>query len=197
MKVRNAAMRIIRTTRRGAITVQGHRMIIDDSPLGMGLELLVFGCYEKPETDFVMEYVGEGDTVIDVGANIGYHTLLLARKVGRSGTVYGFEPEAGNFEILRNNIDNNGYKNCTLLNKAVSDTNGGGGCMSMSSHRCIMPLTPVRIMRDIVIQSRSNASRLTRRSARGASPLSRSMSKEASTGCLRACVAYLRTTTGS
>ena len=113
VKARNAAMRIIRATRRGTIAVQGHRMIIDDSPLGMGLELLVFGCYERPETDFVMGYIGEGDTVIDVGANIGYHTLLLARKVGRSGTVYGFEPEAGNFEILRNNVDNNGYRNCT------------------------------------------------------------------------------------
>ena len=62
------------------------------------------GCCE-PEVARVMgRVVREGDSVIDVGANVGYFTLLLARLVGERGSVIAFEPAQGSFSKLRENI---------------------------------------------------------------------------------------------
>ena len=107
------------------VTVQGHRMSVGMDE-GMedciGLSLSISEHFEKHEMDFVLPYIGGGDTVIDAGANVGYHTLLLARAVGESGRVYAFEPEGSNFGRLESNVRSNGYRNCVLANVAVSDT---------------------------------------------------------------------------
>ena len=44
---------------------------------------------------------------MDLGANIGYYTLILAQLVGKSGHVYAFEPDPLNFEILSKNVKEN------------------------------------------------------------------------------------------
>ena len=62
-----------------------------------------------------------GQVVLDLGANIGYFTLLFARQVGDSGHVYAFEPGPLSFLLLKKNIAINGYRNITPINKAVSD----------------------------------------------------------------------------
>ena len=53
--------------------------------------------YEPYETDLIQRQVGIGDVVVDVGANIGYYTILLAKKVGKTGKVYAFEPYSNKF----------------------------------------------------------------------------------------------------
>lgn len=65
-----------------------------------------------------------GDTVIDVGANIGYFTFYLSKLVGEFGHVYAFEPEELNFQILKENRTLNNFKNITIEQKAVSDKDG-------------------------------------------------------------------------
>ena len=62
------------------------------------------GKYEPYETQLILRQAKVGGTVIDVGANIGYYTLILADKVGKNGKVYAFEPDKINFEILEKNI---------------------------------------------------------------------------------------------
>jgi FkbM family methyltransferase len=52
--------------------------------------------------------------------------LLFARLVGERGMVYAFEPDPANFELLRQNIEINGYKNVALIQRAVSDRPGVG-----------------------------------------------------------------------
>jgi FkbM family methyltransferase len=66
----------------------------------------------------------EGDTVIDVGAFIGYYTLIFAKLVGKDGLVYAFEPDPENFALLRKNVEINEYKNVVLIQKAVADFTG-------------------------------------------------------------------------
>ena len=56
----------------------------------------------------LLRLVGPGDTVVDIGANIGWFTLHLARRVGPAGTVHAFEPEPGNFHRLVTNVRANG-----------------------------------------------------------------------------------------
>lgn len=62
--------------------------------------------------------------MVDVGANVGLLTVLLAAQVGPSGHVYAFEPERKNFELLRRNVELNSLANVTLIRKAVSDHAG-------------------------------------------------------------------------
>ena len=79
--------------------------------------------YEPYETQLILRQTKIGDTVVDVGANIGYYTVLLADKVGKNGKVYAFEPDKTNFEILKKNIKANNLKNVVAVDAAVGNKN--------------------------------------------------------------------------
>ncbi len=80
--------------------------------------------HERATTELFKKIVKEGDNVVDLGANIGYFTLLAAKIVGPEGKVFAFEPEPKNYNYLQKNIKLNNYENVTALQKAVSDKNG-------------------------------------------------------------------------
>jgi len=65
-----------------------------------------------------------GMSIIDIGANIGYFTLLAAGIVGVTGNVYAFEPEPQNYSLLARNVRLNGFTNVRLYQKAVSRCSG-------------------------------------------------------------------------
>ena len=65
----------------------------------------------------LLQLVKEGDTVIDIGANLGYYTRPLADIVGVTGEVYAVEPVPVIFSVLKRNVG--GRKNVTLLNYAL------------------------------------------------------------------------------
>jgi len=80
--------------------------------------------HEKSTTDLFKRTVKRGDTVVDLGANIGYFSLLAARLVGPGGKVFSFEPEPKNFKYLKKNIKINNYTQVKAYQKAVSNRNG-------------------------------------------------------------------------
>ena len=65
----------------------------------------------------LQQLVKEGDTVIDIGANLGYYTRPLADIVGAAGEVYAVEPVPVIFSVLKRNVG--GRKNVALLNYAL------------------------------------------------------------------------------
>jgi len=79
--------------------------------------------YEPQVTKTMKEIIKLGDWVIDIGANIGYYTLLLAKLVGPKGKVISFEPDPTSFKILKKNIKANNFKNIVPENKAIADKN--------------------------------------------------------------------------
>jgi len=101
--------------------VQGSKMFLDP---GDSLDLSINGVYGELDTKIIREEIHEGDIVIDVGANIGYYTLIFAQLVGKSGKVIAFEPESKNFEILKKNVEINNYNNVILEPKIVSEKCG-------------------------------------------------------------------------
>ncbi len=103
------------------VEVEGHKMYLD--PLD-SLRISIYKSYEELETKLVKDIVKNGNVVVDIGANIGYYTLLFAKLVGEKGKVFAFEPEPNNFDLLKKNIEINGYKNINLINKAVSNKSG-------------------------------------------------------------------------
>ena len=100
--------------------VQGNKMFLDP---GDSLDLSIRGVYGELDTQIVKNEIRPGDVVIDVGANIGYYTLIFAKLVGNMGKVIAFEPEPKNFEILKKNISINKLTNVILEQKIVSNTN--------------------------------------------------------------------------
>src|ERR1700683_695223 len=72
----------------------------------------------------IKDYVSAGDTVYDIGANIGYVSLSLAKRVGPNGRVIAFEPVPRNVDLLRKSIEVNSLKNIKLLDCAASDRCG-------------------------------------------------------------------------
>jgi FkbM family methyltransferase len=82
------------------------------------------GVFEPFETEWTAHELRPGDTVLDVGANIGYFTLHFARLVGPHGRVFAFEPDPANFALLKRNVAVNGYRNVELVPAAVSDRTG-------------------------------------------------------------------------
>jgi len=71
-----------------------------------------------------MQWVKRGYTVVDVGAHIGYYTLILSRLVEDRGNVFAFEPSIENYELLQENVDLNKCSNVSIEQMAVSDTTG-------------------------------------------------------------------------
>jgi len=85
---------------------------------------LVVDRYEQATTKLFWQLVKPNMVVVDIGANIGYFTLLAAELVGSSGTVYAFEPEPENYALLKRNIELNSYANIQPIETAVSNESG-------------------------------------------------------------------------
>lgn len=80
--------------------------------------------YEPYETQLILRQTKKGNIVIDVGANIGYYTVLLADRIGKTGKIYAFEPDKANFKILKKNVEANNLKNVEIINVAVGSKAG-------------------------------------------------------------------------
>jgi FkbM family methyltransferase len=82
-------------------------------------------CYFREQADelfaFMKHYLKTGMTFIDVGANIGAHTIHGARLVGDEGTVISFEADPNTFRLLERNVNLNHIANATLYNRCISN----------------------------------------------------------------------------
>jgi FkbM family methyltransferase len=106
---------------RSIVDVHGHKLTVDP---GDYLGLTINYIYEPEVTAFLQREVRRGDRAIDLGANIGYFTLLLAKLVGPEGHVIAFEPDSENFALLEQNVRANDFENVDLRRQAVADRSG-------------------------------------------------------------------------
>jgi FkbM family methyltransferase len=97
--------------------LQGYRMKID----WQRHRSFLAGTWEPAVVNAVTKVVKPGSYAVDIGAHIGFYTLLLAKLVGRRGRVLAFEPLPWNFSVLAENIKINDCKQVNLINKAVLD----------------------------------------------------------------------------
>lgn len=109
---------------RMSVQVNGHHMYAHTFDRFVALWLWkVFGL-EAAESELLGNLVRPGMQVIDIGSNVGLHTLELARLVGPEGRVYAFEADRGNYGVLSRNIRENFYEQIEALHAAVGATSG-------------------------------------------------------------------------
>jgi FkbM family methyltransferase len=77
---------------------------------------IYFGLYDKADVSFLNRLVKPGDIVFDVGGNIGFYTLNLARKVGTAGKVHVFEPIPENIMAIERNVELNSLQSSVIIN---------------------------------------------------------------------------------
>ncbi len=96
--------------------------------------------FETSTSTILKRELHEGQVVLDIGANVGYYTCVLAQHVGSAGKVFAFEPGRNNLRMLRKTVKANGCTNVMVVDKAVSDTSGSAdffehGAQSSIDHK--------------------------------------------------------------
>lgn len=98
--------------------------------------------YEAHVTGFMRALLLPGMVVVDIGANIGYYSLLAASHIGDTGKVMAFEPGAENTALLTRSAQANGFDNVVVYPYAVSDANETVGFTMDDSNGQIKPGNP-------------------------------------------------------
>jgi FkbM family methyltransferase len=91
---------------------------------GSSLHGCWLGTFERRKQVAFMSSVKPGNVVYDLGANVGFYSLLASLLVGKEGRVIAFEPVPRNVSYLRKHLQLNRVTNCSVFECAVSDTNG-------------------------------------------------------------------------
>jgi len=103
-----------------------YKLFIDTTDLGLSPHLALDGYWEMWLTEVIAEVVKPGMTVIDVGANLGYFSMLFADIVGPTGAVHAFEPNAALAVRLRRSVAVNGFLDRLQVHEqALGDVDGG------------------------------------------------------------------------
>ena len=84
------------------INIYDYKMHIPMQYDGIGRALYIYRSRELDHKWIIDKELTNGNIVLDLGANIGYYAIMEAKKVGKSGKIYGIEPDPRNIEFLKN-----------------------------------------------------------------------------------------------
>jgi len=102
----------------------GFRMRVDLRDRVIGTRLYQGRGYEEEFQRLIRRAVTPGSVCMDIGANIGLHTLGMGRAAGPHGRVFAIEPESRNFALLSENLRLNRIENVTLIRAAAGASPG-------------------------------------------------------------------------
>jgi FkbM family methyltransferase len=106
------------------VKVNGYNLSLLPNDDGISTELALFNTHEPLNTKLFAQNIKKGMICFDIGANIGYYTLLESRIVGDEGRIIAIEPSPINFKQLQKNIKNENANNVELYQLAGGDKNG-------------------------------------------------------------------------
>lgn len=102
-----------------------YKMFVDATDHGLSPHLMLDGYWEMWLTEALARAVRPGMTVIDIGANLGYFTLLMADLVGADGRVHAFEPNPPIAARLKHSLSLNGFGDRSVVHEcALGDADG-------------------------------------------------------------------------
>ena len=97
------------------------RFKVEDS---VGRHIFKHGTYEAPSTRWLIEnlVLAPGDVALDIGANIGWYSILLHKQASPGATIFAFEPDPLNFRLLSENLALNDAHQVQALERAIGET---------------------------------------------------------------------------
>lgn len=105
--------------------IYGYKMLLDMADLGLSRALMFFGQRELEHKYLLKQYLRKGDTVLDLGANIGYYANMEAEIVGDQGRVIAIEPNPDNLRLLEINLLLNNNKRISEVVHGAGGNNDG------------------------------------------------------------------------
>jgi FkbM family methyltransferase len=111
-----------------------YKLYVDTRDTGFASNLLLDGFWEMWLTIFIARHVRPGMVAVDVGANFGYYTLILADLVGETGHVYAVEPNPAAAHALRRSIGLNGAAGRTTVIEAAAGAADGNQLLLFAPH---------------------------------------------------------------
>ena len=106
-------------------TANGFKMYVSSTDVCISPHLILDGVWEEWTEATLRRVVKPGMRVLEIGANVGYFTLLLARQAGPNGSVYAFECDPDLAQIAEDNAEINGYSaRVTVDRRAVGEKPG-------------------------------------------------------------------------
>ncbi|MGO4448414.1 FkbM family methyltransferase [Phyllobacterium sp. TAF24] len=112
-----------------------YKFYIDTRDRGFGSHLLLDGYWEIWLTQFCARNIQAGMVVVDVGANFGYYSVLLAELVGATGKLIAVEPNPHAMDFLKRSIDLNGFLRRTHFEQSIlSDETTGAAPLFVPHH---------------------------------------------------------------
>lgn len=105
--------------------IYDYQLYLDAKDPGISRTLILFRQRELDHKWIMENCLGSGDSVLDIGANIGYYVAMEAHLIGRQGKIYAYEPSITNFQLLLKNLKLNKITGqVEAENAAISDKTG-------------------------------------------------------------------------
>lgn len=108
--------------RPSSLTVHGKKLFIHQKQDTLSSSLYYYNKHEPFETSLFQNLINKGNIVVDIGAHIGYYSLLASTLVGKTGKVFAFEPDPSNLRLLHQNVTSNKLTNVRVIDKAVTNS---------------------------------------------------------------------------
>lgn len=87
----------------------GQRLYVDSRDIGVASHIMTRGSWEAPYVSAARSLIRPGDTCVDVGANFGYYSVIMAALTGSKGSVLSFEPNPHVYKFLEKSLRVNGF----------------------------------------------------------------------------------------
>jgi FkbM family methyltransferase len=121
---KNRKLGVLSDTEHVLVDLGDYKMYVSPSDVEVGAHIYRERKYESHVTEQIRRVLTPGMYFLDIGANIGYFSLLAANLVGRKGRVLCFEPYQYNVKLLHMNATVNGFENVVIYPFAVADKKG-------------------------------------------------------------------------
>lgn len=121
-------------------TCHGFAIRVDPSDYAVGHTVALTGSYEPEVSTTLREVLPEGGTFVDIGANIGWFSLLAASLVGPEGRVVAVEPNPRNVALLRQSAKDNRFENIEVAAVALGERPGAAALETDGSNGRLIPI---------------------------------------------------------
>ena len=166
------------------VEAEGFVLYVDPEDRAIGRTIAQTRTHEPVTTEVVRSLLGPGDTVVDVGANVGWFSMLAAAAVGPTGRVLAVEPNPANCALIERSAADNGFGHVQVVAAAAADHPGVAALETDGSNGRIVPLetgldeamacsfvVPIRTLDDLVTGAGLDAVSLVKVDVEGAEPL--------------------------